>query len=84
MNQVIENKGYRRCENCNSHLYALYFGGKKETLPDYYWCKVCKTIAHVQFEVKSKPLPQPFFLDHIGTKLEHDLALGTFNILRLY
>ena len=32
------------CENCGSHTYALYRGGKKERLDDAFVCKACSII----------------------------------------
>jgi len=32
------------CENCGSHCFSLYQGGKKERLPELYVCKNCNII----------------------------------------
>jgi len=32
------------CEECGSHCYALYRGGKKEKMADLYVCKNCNVL----------------------------------------
>jgi len=32
------------CEECGSHCFSLYSGGKKERVGDMYVCKNCKII----------------------------------------
>ena len=40
---VLDHKN-PTCEECNSHCYALYRGGKKEKMVEMFVCKNCNII----------------------------------------
>ena len=40
------------CNECGSHCFSLYSGGKKEPVTELYVCRNCKIIFTMPFEKK--------------------------------
>jgi len=43
-----------KCKNCNSHIYQVYFGGKKDKIHDTYYCKSCKIFLKLKVNVEQE------------------------------